>query len=214
MNRRDFLKSLAAIGGAIAIPFDAIAIAPDLVINQAWQAAIAAPVTFYVNEYGAISTEADPYASTTRLALLELEEVFDIRMLISLALEEWRVANLIEEAMADDEAADPEGDWQTWLAQADSNTVDDLISETNDWLDGEPDERDWEKANHRGYSGRGAALSYFRDCFEDNDLLDIVIVEGDCPGSSYFAAELRMSLPEANALVEEHGIPIRFEWEA
>ena len=43
--------------------------------------------------------------------------------------------------------------------------------------------------------------------------LNIVVIEGDCPGSSYFAAELRMDLDEANVLAEEFDIPIRFAWQ-
>ncbi len=73
-----------------------------------------------------------------------------------------------------------------------------------------PGESDYERADIGGYSGRGQALCFFRDEFEDNDLFDIVIVEGDCPGSSYFAAELRMNIEQANALAAECAVPIRF----
>jgi hypothetical protein len=53
-------------------------------------------------------------------------------------------------------------------------------------------------------------LRFFRDDFEYGDDFDIVVVEGDCPGSSYFAAELRMSIEDANDLAEGMGLPIRF----
>jgi hypothetical protein len=39
----------------------------------------------------------------------------------------------------------------------------------------------------------------------------IVIVDGDHPGSSYYAAELRTDIDEANAIARAQGIPIRFE---
>ena len=55
MNRRDFLKTLAAFGAAVAIPLEAIADAPEELIEQAWQAALTDPVLFYVNEYRTIT---------------------------------------------------------------------------------------------------------------------------------------------------------------
>ncbi len=212
MNRRDFLKSLATLGAALAIPFDALAAAPESVIDTAWQAALDSPATFYVNEYGTLSTAAEPYYPGTRAEMLQLEPVFDYNDLISLAHDECGVACLIEDAMADDQedVADSKSDWSEWIAHADEETVEYLIAQSNNWLNAEPDSRDWETANLRGYSDQGSALSFFRDVFDENDLFDIVIVEGDCPGSSYFAAELRMDIDEANEIAVDNGIPIRF----
>jgi hypothetical protein len=42
------------------------------------------------------------------------------------------------------------------------------------------------------------------------DALGVVIIEGEHPGSSYFAAELRIPVEEANAIAEENGWTIRF----
>ncbi|MBM9536193.1 hypothetical protein [Desulfobulbus alkaliphilus] len=40
--------------------------------------------------------------------------------------------------------------------------------------------------------------------------LGVVIIEGSCPGSSYFAAELRISIDEANRIAEQNGYALRF----
>lgn len=61
-------------------------------------------------------------------------------------------------------------------------------------------------------TGQGDALRFFSH-FEHIEDFDIRIVEGDCPGSSYFAAELRSSIEEANAIAESLSIPIRFAWQ-
>lgn len=73
------------------------------------------------------------------------------------------------------------------------------ICNDHDWL---PDES----------TDRGAAYRYFLQ-EEGSVLLDrlgVVLVEREHPGSSYFAAELRVPVEEANAAAEIAGIPICF----
>lgn len=60
-------------------------------------------------------------------------------------------------------------------------------------------------------SGQGAAYEFFRN--EASDLLDalgIQIVEGDHPGSSYYAAELRNDVASANKAAADRGLNLRF----
>jgi len=60
-------------------------------------------------------------------------------------------------------------------------------------------------------SGQGAAYDFFRN--EDSDLLDalgIQVVEGDHPGSSYYAAELRGDIATANKVAANRGLNLRF----
>ena len=212
MNRRDFLKSLAAIGVALTVPFEALTAAPDSVIDSAWQAALDSPATFYVGEYGTLSTDAELYYPSTRAEMLQLDAVCNYDDLVSLAHDECGVASLIEDWMTDDQdgVAHPESDWTKWIARADEDTVGALITRTNNWLDAEPDSGDWESATIRGNTGQGSALHFFRDVFDESDMFNIVIIEGDCPGSSYFAAELQMGIDEANVLAAEYDIPMRF----
>ena len=60
-------------------------------------------------------------------------------------------------------------------------------------------------------TGQGAALSYFSDMESDlRKLLGVVIVEGDHPGSSYYAAELEGNIDNANKAALKAGIAIKF----
>lgn len=210
MNRREFLQSIAALGISLAIPLETLAKASESVIDTVWQAALGSPATFYVLEYGALTTDAVETYPTTRAELLDFEPISSREELLYLARDEWAVSNMIEEYMGDSGEVDPNDDWDDWLARADDNTVGYLIDQANDWITGIPNESDYERADISGYSGRGQALRFFRNDFEYCADFDIVIVEGDCPGSSYFAAELRMDIDEANAYAVEYGIPIRF----
>lgn len=90
-----------------------------------------------------------------------------------------------------------------WITQLDENQFDLLQAEATEWSRRPPgsDEED----------GQEAALNYFRDLDSDiRELLGVSIIEGDHPGSSYFAAELDNSIEEANKIAIEHGIQIRF----
>ena len=49
---------------------------------------------------------------------------------------------------------------------------------------------------------------------EDSDILDalqIEIIEGDCPGSSYFAAELGLDIETANKVARRLKLNYRFK---
>ena len=90
-----------------------------------------------------------------------------------------------------------------WIAQLNPQQFALLEDEVTQWsrLPPENDEPD----------GIAYALDYFRDLdSEICDLLGVSIIEGDHPGSSYFAAELDISVEEANQIAIEHEIPIRF----
>ena len=56
MNRRDFLATLLAIGGAAVIPFKTIEAASEVAIDLAWAALQREPKLFYVNDWGVLST--------------------------------------------------------------------------------------------------------------------------------------------------------------
>lgn len=215
MNRREFLLSLAALGGAAALPLESLAKATDTVVDELWAEALEHPVTFYINDYGALSADAVETYPATRKELLDYVEVANRDELIALVKEDGHVESVIECEFSDTDYwfDDPETipeHWRDWLVVADDETIERLIERVNDWINDLPDESDYERADLGGISGRGNALRFFRDDFEYCDDFDIVIVEGDCPGSSYFAAELRMDIDQANAYAVEYGIPIRF----
>lgn len=61
------------------------------------------------------------------------------------------------------------------------------------------------------WHGQGRAYKFFEDLDLDvRQELGVLIVEGDCPGSDYFAAELHLELPRANEVAERLGLPFRF----
>lgn len=213
MNRRSFLQSLAAIGGSVALPVVSLASAPDSVIADVWQQALAAPMTFYVKPAGTISFGASEEYPTARCSLFMLEPVSNRDGLFGLADATWGFGSVLENEWIERDSDDSGYEnWESWLRGALDEVVDELIAIANDWLEDAPDETDWENADLCGYTEQGAALTFFRDDFEFNDLFNIVIVEGAHPGSTYYAAELRMDVDDANQLALDEGIPVRFEW--
>ena len=60
-------------------------------------------------------------------------------------------------------------------------------------------------------SGQEVALRYFDDMARTAlDTLGVKVIEGECPGSSYYAAELRRPIAEANRAAEAAGLRVRF----
>ena len=216
MNRRQFLQSLAAIGASIAIPLPALSKASSAEIDTAWQALVREPQTFYVSSFGALSSSfGSSNSPSSRLELLNLDyPPAKLTELSNYIESEWQVQShvewLFDNAAYDGEVGEATG-WSEWLTSGGADVQEDVRLAITNWLDGDADGSDWEQADLTGQSGRGQALQFFRDECESCDLFDIVIVEGDHPGSSYYAAELRMDVAEANELAEQNGIPIRFD---
>jgi hypothetical protein len=216
MNRREFLKSLAALGASISVPCGSLAAASDAVIEEAWVATIQDPVTFYVSPWGTLSYGAAENWPQSREQLLGISLVNTLDELFSLADDNWRVNDLLESEWADriegEDLSYEDPHWHAWLERQPRETIDEFIACANTWIEDDADETDWEVADLRGYSDRGAAKVFFESQFEFNDDFNIVIVDGDHPGSTYFAAELRMDVDEANDLARDMKLPIRFEW--
>ncbi|WP_153146451.1 hypothetical protein [Dechloromonas sp. H13] len=61
-------------------------------------------------------------------------------------------------------------------------------------------------------TGQGRAMTFFYH-WEETAEFDIRLVDGDCPGSSYFGAELCSSIEEANQTAIDLDLPIRFAWQ-
>jgi hypothetical protein len=104
--------------------------------------------------------------------------------------------------------------WRDWIELEGKNSIDKFNQLIDDWL-GEP--IDWMQSEFfPARSGaQGIALGFFQDqSYELLDALGVVIIEGEHPGSSYYAAELRNDIDEANATAEELGLPFRFKKEA
>lgn len=117
---------------------------------------------------------------------------------------------LIEELESD--PADDAG-WRAWIRTSDPDTLPTFIALINEWLESSID---WNHSDHfsKGWSGQDMAKNFFES--EDREVLDalqIEIIEGDCPGSDYFAAELGLDITEANKIARRLKLDYRFKAE-
>lgn len=121
-----------------------------------------------------------------------------------------RIDRLIDKLTA--MPAEPEDGVEDWLiSMPATHFKKSLVPSVKQWLSSEPgwiDEADYID-DHA--TARGAALAYWRDVDDDIlELLGIEIVEGEHPGSTYWAAELTKTIVEANLAAEKAGMDIRF----
>ncbi len=227
MNRREFLQFLAALGAAIAVPLDALAnldAAPQTFIDEAWRKTTGSWGLFEVSEFGTLSyanfeqpqTRREGYwfADAGDLGLDDIDSHGTLRDGIQGL---YRDHLLARSRNPDALEGSPrlerlvEDGWGQWFEKAKGDDRADIEQVIDGWLDGEIDwSNEWEHLYKSG-TGQGAAYDHF--LCEDGDVLDalsIVVVEGDCPGSSYFAAELHISPKEANEIAKANGWQIRF----
>ncbi len=98
-----------------------------------------------------------------------------------------------------------------WVGRIDETSFADVAASVRAWLNDEPDWR-WEADYFSDYAhGQSAALAFFQQ--QPPELLDalgIEIVEGECPGSTYYAAEIGIGIEEANRVAKEMAMPVRF----
>jgi hypothetical protein len=100
---------------------------------------------------------------------------------------------------------------QEWLGNLNHGEFESVVQDIERWLAAEPN---W--AYEYDYfddwaDGQRAALNFFRNLdLESISGINIEIIEGEHPGSTYYAAELTMDPEEANAIAESEAIPLRF----
>jgi hypothetical protein len=101
--------------------------------------------------------------------------------------------------------------WKEWIRLEGESGLSwfiDYIDET--WL---PKELDWRHVDYfpSHYSGVAIAKEYFESLdYETLDALGVDIIEGEHPGSSYYAAELRQDIDHANQIARDMGLDFRF----
>jgi hypothetical protein len=246
MNRRDFLKSLLALGAGFTLP--AIGSAQPLAATPALLDALDAPAVdaiwergvylFEVSDYGSISFAgfAEPQTRAEAYSM-DIRDLDDIDTLQRFA-EQSRLSNRLRDSYSIyrddlihqmDEAPspamrrrikkrlaklpdDPDSGWMTWLEVEPRQARAEFADAIAEFLDAPPDWGNEYEFLPDYANAQGAAYRYFDG--QDQALLEalgVVIVEGDCPGSSYFAAELRVSVEEANCAAQAADIPIRFK---
>lgn len=118
----------------------------------------------------------------------------------------------IAKCKRDLEGLDPDeyDGWKHWIKQSGPDAIPGFKEEIEKWLKAPVN---WLACDSwpEGWSGQGRALLFFRA--QDDAVLDalgVVIVEGEHPGSTYFAAELDRPIDEANAAAGNLHLPFRF----
>ena len=100
--------------------------------------------------------------------------------------------------------------WKNWLQLEGVKTLPAHIKTIVHWLSSPVDmcESDWFPND---WSGQGYAKSFFESLDADvRDALGVEIVEGCHPGSSYYAAELRNSVEDANRVARKLRLDFKF----
>jgi len=105
---------------------------------------------------------------------------------------------------------DEDNGWKRWVKDAGNDELPRFHAVIEKWLSEPVDSNDLEWLPD-DFGGQGNALSFFQHTAADvADELGVVIVEGEHPGSTYYAAELRNSIEDANQAAERLGLPFRF----
>lgn len=236
VTRRQFLQALVAAGASVALPMP-LAAASVEAINAAWQQAVERPWYFEVSEWGTIvepgiqepKTWADLYSLSavrprdTERLVGAVQGVYPLQSELQRHAEERREELALElDAVAGDSSRrvkleqliedvdDPEWGWAAWIRQQGTDGIEAVWELVQQWLS-QP--VDWAQSDYfpADWHGTGRAYQFFRGM--ESELLEalgVEIVEGACPGSDYFAAELHLPIEEANAHAAERGLPFRF----
>lgn len=235
INRRQLLGALASIGASVAVP---IGSAPARDIDREWDRLVSTPYVFEVDRHGTIR-EPDIDEVPTRGDLYQLTEadLSDAKAIASAAddcyglrvmLDGWvadRVSEIQAAAMtkpagsaarsqileiAADLTDGYEGVGQGWLEEQGDTLDAEVVPVVHRWLAEDATDSDIEWAGHRAGS-LGRSLSFFESLDEQVlRRLGVVIVEGEHPGSSYYAAELRSGVDAANSAAADLRLPFRF----
>lgn len=108
---------------------------------------------------------------------------------------------------------DPDTGWCDWVKHKGDPGLASFKAHIQDWLD---EGIDWNESDwfNDYWSGQSAALGLFSDLDAVvRKALGVVIVEGEHPGSSYYAAELRGDMAQANQAAQALGLDFRFRAE-
>lgn len=241
INRRTFLQALIAAGASYALPAKATQVQVDKVWAEAqtnpWYFEVNDYGTLVDTDVSEPQVWADVFDitvnehSTPESLIREIESCSPLCTHMSEALDKeiesleedldedaptnskeqkalLRKINALKDAR--DEYEEP---WQEWIELEGKNGIAKFNALIEDWLS---DPIDWMQSDFFPVrSGpQGAALGFFQDQpYELLDALGVVVIEGEHPGSSYYAAELRQDIAKANAVAVDLGLPFRFKTE-
>jgi len=199
MPRRKFLQALAALGLPLNVE-GPLADKSDAEIDMLWEDAKRSPMTFEVDDrtiyaqganYPGVFADVVDTRSIYENHQQLLDDMDDCEDL------QWHFDMLCE-------TSDQPETWE-WVKTLSMDTIN---AEVSKWLES-PLPLDYEVPLHLGPMGE--AYRFFGNLGRETlKALGVVIVEGEHPGSSYYAAELRTPVPVANATAVRLGLPIRF----
>ena len=240
ITRRSFLAGLLSVGATIALPVP-LAQATPAQVNTAWKQLLKDPWYFEVNDYGTIVEaeveepkykrdvfdidlgqsptpellvqEVDScYPLSSHFEQLAIDELEDVQSMLEDSDDLTRTARKRLQRLATVLGEDGEG-WPEWVLLEGQVGLHRFVKEAQQWLAEPFDSNDLEWAP-RNWGAQGQALAFFESLPRKTlKALGVVIIEGEHPGSSYFAAELRQPIDEANTVAEELGLPFRFKVE-
>ena len=216
ISRRVFLKILVSSGAWAACPFE-IAAASDAEVEGVWSDICRDPIVFVVEDrtiyapwaeypqtFGDVVDLFSDYSSREGV-LAAFDENYDLQShfynaLEDAASEEDSLAQRLTESMEMDDAV------IAWLNQA---PVEELSTVIDHWLGSDLPVL-YEMPLHAGPMGEAYAFFQNQE-FSTLRSLGVSVVEGEHPGSSYYAAELRVSIESANDAAVVMDLPIRFK---
>lgn len=107
---------------------------------------------------------------------------------------------------------EPEDGVEAWLLALTTREFEEWVSsEIEKWFESPPDWAFEDDYLPQSGTAQGAAMEFFQSMDVDQlEALGIDVVEGEHPGSTYYAAELRNDIDQANRAAQQAGIPVRF----
>ena len=107
---------------------------------------------------------------------------------------------------------EPEDGIEAWLLALTTREFEEWVSpEIEKWFESPPDWAFEDDYLPQSGTAQGAAMEFFQSMDVDRRrALGVRIVEGEHPGSTYYAAELRNDIDQANRAAKQAGIPVRF----
>lgn len=107
---------------------------------------------------------------------------------------------------------EPEEGASDWLLGLTTSEFEaNVVPQIQEWFSEPPDWNFEDDYLPQAGTAQGAALEFFRNMDADSvDLLGVDIVEGEHPGSTYYAAELRGDVEAANTAAISCGLAVRF----
>ena len=107
---------------------------------------------------------------------------------------------------------EPEDGVEAWLLALTTREFEEWVSpEIEKWFESPPDWAFEDDYLPQSGTAQGAAMEFFQSMdIDQRRALGVRIVEGEHPGSTYYAAELRNDIDQANRAAQQAGIPVRF----